>query len=265
MNTAGKLLFLGTGGSMGTPMVSCHCQVCSSNNPFNKRLRPSALLEFDGKRYLIDCGPDFRIQALTHKIEHLDGIILTHSHHDHCSGIDELRIFTFKRGVFLPCIMSSETYEELLKRFYYIFSTENIESKFTTNFSPVFLPGDSGDINFNGCKILYCSYKQGGMKVTGLRFGDLAFLTDVKDYDKSIFDFVSGVNTLVISALRFTPSPLHLNIDEAVDFAKRVDAHHTWFTHISHELDHDAGNAYLPANIRLAYDGLEISFNLEKV
>ena len=103
------------------------------------------------------------------------------------------------------------------------------------------------------------------MRVNGLRLGDLAFLTDIKDFDDSVFDFARGVETLIISALRFTPSPLHLSVDEAVAFAKRVNAKQTWFTHIAHELEHESVNAYLPANIKLAYDGLQISFNPEKV
>lgn len=257
---AAKLTFLGTGGSMGIPVVSCRCAVCASPCSFNKRLRPSALLEIDKKRYLIDCGPDFRLQALAHSLMNLDGVILTHSHHDHCSGIDELRIFTFKRGSTLPCIMSDETYGDLLKRYYYIFDNTHIEHKYTTNFTPILTEGDRGSLLFEGLKISYFSYKQGGMKVNGFRFGNLAFLTDVKDYDDSIFEFLEGVDTLILSALRFTHSPLHLSVDEAIDFAKRVNAPRTWLTHIAHELEHEAGNAYLPANIRLAYDGLEIPF-----
>jgi phosphoribosyl 1,2-cyclic phosphate phosphodiesterase len=264
MSNKGHLLFLGTGGSLGIPVVGCSCHVCQSPTPYNKRLRPSALLEVEGKRYLIDCGPDFRTQALTHHIDNLDGVFLTHSHHDHSCGIDDLRIFTFKRGVSLPCLMSPETYSDLLKRFYYIFDDKNIETKYTTNFSSIFLHGPEGAINFNGLKISYCSYYQGGMKVNGFRLGDMAFLTDVKNYDDTVFDFLSGVHTLVVSALRFTPSPLHLSMDEAIEFVKKSGAKEAWFTHIAHELEHEAGNAYLPPYIRLAHDGLRISFTPEK-
>ena len=103
------------------------------------------------------------------------------------------------------------------------------------------------------------------MKVNGLRFGNLAFLTDVKEFDDSIFEFLQGVDLLVLNALRYTPSPLHLTVDEAIEFSKRSGVKNAWFTHIAHELEHEATNAYLPANIRLAYDGLKISFNAEKV
>lgn len=266
MDSRNRLLFLGTGGSLGTPVVGCQCNVCTSGIPQNKRLRPSALLEMEGKRYLIDCGPDFRNQALQHNIYTLDGVFLTHAHHDHCSGIDELRIYTFKRGTSLPCIMSQDTYHHLLRRFDYIFAATNIETKYTTNFSPILLPSmNEGCIDFNGWKVGYSTYEQAGMNVNGFRFGDMAFLTDVKNFNDSLYDFVAGVNILIISALRFTPSPMHLSIDESVEFSKRIGAKETWFTHISHELDHLGANAYLPANIRLAYDGLEISFNPEKV
>lgn len=264
MTNDGRLLFLGTGSSLGVPVVGCHCHVCSSDSPFNKRLRPSALLEIGGKRYLIDCGPDFRLQALAHQINALDGVIFTHSHHDHCSGIDELRIYTFKRGVPLPCILSQPTCDELKKRYDYIFAPDTTGTKYTTNLSIVSLPGAEGSIDFQDLKIGYSTYEQGGMKVNGLRFGDLAFLTDIKDYDASIFDFVKGVKTLVITALRFTPSPLHLTVDDAIEFSQRVGPERTWLTHIAHELEHETVNAYLPANIRMAYDGLEIYFTPEK-
>lgn len=265
MNEGNNLLFLGTGGSMGIPVIGCSCDVCGSENPFNKRLRPSALLTMNGKQYLIDCGPDFRFQALTHNITHLDGVFLTHTHHDHCIGIDELRVFTFRRGYNLPCLMSEETDAELRMRFAYIFSTDNLETKYTTNFEPLLLKGKEGVVDLDGMKVRYCSYIQGGMKVNGLRFGNLAFLTDVKEFDDSIFEFLQGVDLLVLNALRYTPSPLHLTVDEAIEFSKRSGVKNAWFTHIAHELEHEATNAYLPANIRLAYDGLKISFNAEKV
>src|SRR5688572_27964291 len=144
MKNSSKLIFLGTGGSLGIPVVTCSCHVCVSDNPHNKRLRPSALLEIQGKRFLIDCGPDFKTQALKRNITALSGVILTHSHYDHVSGIDDLRVFTFKRGTSLPCMMSNETYQDLLKMFYYVFSSADPETKYTTNFTPIYLNNDYG-------------------------------------------------------------------------------------------------------------------------
>jgi phosphoribosyl 1,2-cyclic phosphate phosphodiesterase len=160
--------------------------------------------------------------------------------------------------------LSEETLRELKIRFYYIFKDHcNAEgTKLTTDLEEHLLEGDVGSINFGGMKIEYMSYRQGGMQVQGFRFGDLAYLTDIKHYDSKIFDSLVGVKTLIISSLRFTPSPLHFTVDDAVEFAKKVGAKETWLTHIAHELDHAKTNAYLPESIRLSYDGLELPFTL---
>ncbi|MBA3603743.1 MAG: MBL fold metallo-hydrolase, partial [Parachlamydiaceae bacterium] len=247
---------------MGVPVVGCTCAICKSSNPHNVRLRPSAMIKISGRIYLIDCGPDFRGQALSHGIDNLDGLILTHAHHDHTAGLDELRIFNLRSHKSLPCLLSEETLRELKIRFYYIFedccNPEGI--KVTTDLDLRLLAGDIGSVEFGGMKINYMSYQQGGMQVHGFRFGDLAYLTDIKNYDFKIFDSLVGVKTLIISALRYTPSPLHFTVDDAVEFAKRVGAKQTWLTHIAHELDHVKTNAYLPESIKLSYDGLELPF-----
>lgn len=261
----GKFIFLGTGGSMGVPVVGCSCDVCQSTLSYNKRLRPSALIKINGKSFLIDSGPDFRFQALKYDVKDLDGVILTHAHHDHTAGLDELRIFTLRSGQPLPCIMSEETLRELKIRFYYIFDSRYTQDgvKLTTDLSINCLKKNSGDVVFEGMKFSYIAYYQGGMKVNGFRFGDLAYVTDIKDYHPEIISSLKGVKTLVISALRFTSSHLHFTVDEAVEFAKKVGAQNTWFTHIAHELDHECTNAYLPESIRLSYDGLELKFKTE--
>ncbi len=262
--TEGRFIFLGTGGSMGIPVVGCSCEICKSTLPHNTRLRPSAMIKILGRTFLIDCGPDFRLQALKHDIKTLDGLFLTHAHHDHTAGLDELRIFNLRSGQPLPCLVSPETLRELKMRFYYIF--EGVYSaegtKITTDLDLTLIEGKKGVIDFEGMPIGYMSYQQGGMEVQGFRFGDLAYLTDIKYFDQDIFDSLKGVKTLIISALRFTPSPLHFTVDDAIAFAKIVNAQQTWLTHIAHELEHSKTNAYLPESIRLSYDGLELSFNI---
>ena len=124
MKTRGRLIILGSGGSLGVPVPGCQCAVCTSSSPFNKRLRPSALLQVGDRNFLIDCGPDFRQQALQYGIMHLNGILFTHAHYDHTAGVDELRAFTFRQKSSLPCIMSQETYADLHRRFFYIFCEE---------------------------------------------------------------------------------------------------------------------------------------------
>lgn len=253
-----KLLFLGTGGSMGIPVIGCKCPVCKSDSSYNKRLRPSALLIVDGKRILIDCGPDFKEQALRYEIDQLDGIIVTHAHHDHTAGFDELRIYSLRSHQAIPCLLSPDTLTDLKRRFYYIFDKNSSYTATTAKFQLQLLERERGEISFLGLNIRYFSYKQGGMLINGFRFGNLAYVSDIREYPETIFEDLKGIETLVISALRFSPTPLHFSVDEAIDFARRTGAKKTWLMHIAHELDHEKTNVYLPADIRLAYDGLVI-------
>lgn len=261
MTREATLLFLGTGGSMGIPVIGCDCAVCTSGKSKNQRSRPSALIRFGLKDILIDCGPDFRWQALRFGLRNIDGVILTHAHNDHIAGFDELRLFYFKHHAPVPCLLSKATEEGLRQRFHYIFNPRGPYEKFIPKFEMHYLEGEKGKVEFLGLPISYITYEQGGMQVNGLRFGNLAYVTDIRHYDPSIFDALQGLETLILSALRFTPSPLHLNVDEAVEFSRRCGARHTYFIHISHDLDHEHTNAYLPENMQLAYDGLEIPFH----
>lgn len=252
----GTFLFLGTSASAGVPVIGCKCKVCTSTAPKNKRLRPSGLVQVGGKSLLIDVGPDFRTQALQHNIDHLDGLLLTHTHYDHIAGVDELRIFNTRQKKPFPCLLSKESFEELQKRYYYFFNTDGWSTKL--DFSV--LDSDVGRTEFLGVPVSYCTYSQGGMKVTGFRFGDFAYISDIRKYDESIFRSLEGVQTLVLSALRPEPNPFHLSFDEAIAFAKKVGARETWITHLGHFLDHDQGEALLPPSIKIAYDGLKLEF-----
>ena len=260
MMTKGQFLFLGTGGSMGIPVIGCHCAVCSSSSRFNKRLRPSALITTSDKQLLIDCSPDFRYQALTHGLSHLDGVVITHAHHDHTGGIDDLRVLYMRQKAPLPCLLSQATADDLKERFSYIFQHGGDYEKLIARFDLEILKGERGKVNFQDVEIGYMTYTQGGMPVNGYRFGNLAFVSDIRQYPETIFEDLKNVKILIVSALRFTPSPLHFNVDEAIEFAQRVGADHTWLTHIAHELDHEKTNSYLPSNIQLAYDGLSFEF-----
>ncbi len=262
MNKKGTLLFLGTGGSLGIPVIGCSCPVCRSPSPYNKRLRPSVLVKVDDKRILIDCGQDFRYQALHHKIDRLDGVILTHSHHDHTAGVDDLRVYQIWSGVPLPCLVSKETEQDLRIRYHYIFKLTDHPEKLIAKIDLRVLEGERGQVDFAGLPLRYFTYKQTGMKVTGIRMGNAAYVSDIKEYPETIFEDLKGIEILIISALRFTPSHIHFTVDEAVEFSQKVGAKETWLTHIAHDLDHDKTNAYLPPNVRMAYDTLEIPFEI---
>jgi phosphoribosyl 1,2-cyclic phosphate phosphodiesterase len=248
-----SFLFLGTGASTGVPMITCHCAVCSSDDPHNKRLRPSGLFKLGKKRFLMDPGPDFRQQALKFGIEKLDGVLITHMHYDHVAGLDDLRVFHFLHHQILPFLLSKESHEEMKLCYHYLFK----------NFKADLIEKDFCTKKFEGHRWEIMSFVQAGMKVTGFRLGKFAYVMDLKEYTPELYEALKGVEVLVMSGLRYRPSPVHLTIDEAVLFAQKVGAKKTWFSHISHDLDHETTNQKLPDNIKLAFDGLEIPLHAD--
>lgn len=248
-----KLLFLGTGGSMGIPMIGCKCAVCTSSSSYNKRLRPSVLITKEKKRYLIDVGPDYRMQALKYGIDTLDGLLLTHTHYDHVGGFDELRIYPFVQQKPMPCLLSNKALEELKIRYHYLFSPSEEMFKFQI------LEKEHGTVNFEGLPITYISYDQLGMKVNGFRLETFAYVTDILRFSEEVFPPLRGIETLVMSGRRWERSNAHLSLTEAIEFAKKTGAKKTYFTHIAHEIDHRDTNQKLPEGFSLAYDGLELS------
>lgn len=262
--TIGSLLFLGTGASAGIPVMGCHCHVCTSHDPRNKRQRAAALIRYAGKNLLIDAGPDIRQQGLTFGLEHVDGLFLTHTHFDHVGGLEELRVFNFKQEVAIPCLLSEESLKEVKKLFHYFFEEHSQDKTIPAKFHFHTLPHERGEVLFCDLALRYFSYRQSQMKVSGFRLGDLAYVTDIKEYPDTIFEDLQGLSTLVLSALRFTKTRLQFSIDEAVDFAARVQAKKTYLIHMAHEIDHTHLQSLLPATIMPAYDGLEIAFEMRK-
>lgn len=247
---------------MGIPVVGCSCEVCRSSSEHNKRLRPSALLEVDNKKILIDAGPDFRFQALANHVNRLDGVIFTHAHHDHTAGIDELRVYHLWDRKELPCLVSIETADELKDRFKYIFAKKESPKMLISRLKLEELQGERGECNFLGIRFGYFTFTQAGMKVNGFRFGSLGFASDIREYPESIFEDLKGIKKLVVSALRFESSAVHFSIEDALRFSERTTARETWLTHIAHEVDHEAASKYLPSNVHLAYDGLTLNFTM---
>jgi phosphoribosyl 1,2-cyclic phosphate phosphodiesterase len=256
-----SFLFLGTGASMGTPVLTCHCEVCSSKDIHNHRLRPSGLLKIGEKRFLIDVGPDYRMQALKYGVERLDGVLITHTHYDHIAGLDDLRVYYFFHKKTLPCLLSDDSLAELKVRNHYFFEKSNDDVMGGSRFNFEVIKDPFTTVDFGGEQWQTMTYEQGGMKVTGYRWGKFAYVMDLKNFTDELYSALKGVEVLIMSALRYRPSPAHLTMDEAVEFARRVGAKQTWFSHIAHELDHATTNRELPAGIKLAHDGLEIDVN----
>lgn len=257
----GEFLFLGTGGSSGIPMIGCPCSICASLDPCDKRLRPSGLITLGGKRILVDAGPDLRMQALRYRIDTLDGIVITHSHFDHIAGLDELRAYYLLHRKPLPVLLSRATYLDLRKRYDYLFQERNREASLPAQLQFHALEEDRGHISFLGLDIHFMSYEQSRMPVTGYRFGTFAYISDIRQYPETIFEDLKGIETLVLSMLRQESSFMHLNLEEALAFAKRVGALRTYFTHMSHEVEHAAITPLLPNGVHLAYDGLKLEWN----
>ncbi len=191
-------------------------------------------------------------------------MILTHAHYDHIGGLDDLRAYFVLQNEPIPCHLSNDTAFDIKRRFDYMFKEIDNKHVIFPKMTLLEFDSDRGGVEFSGIKFKYLSYTQMNMPINGVVCGDLAYISDIKQYPDSIFDDLKGVETLIISALRFTPSIMHFTVDEAVEFARKVGAKRTFLTHIAHELDHEKTNAYLPSNIQMAYDGLKITFQAEK-
>lgn len=261
----GQLTFLGTGTSMGVPTLGCDCAVCTSADPRDRRLRPSLRLRWnDGeceRTVVIDTGPDFREQALRHKIRLVDAVFYTHGHADHVFGLDDLRPLSFiaeREYGPIPLYASPETTEVLERVFNYTFSPK---ATYPTRARVKLMPL-SDRTAIHGVEFVRIPVVHGHLEIAGFRFGRTAYLTDAGSIPEPSFALLEGLDTLVVSALRHKPHPSHATIEQALGWAKRIGAKHTWFTHMAHDLGHEETNRMLPDGVELAYDGLEIPVRL---
>ncbi len=257
MSKALKVTFLGTGTSQGIPVIGSKHPVCLSDNPKDKRLRVSVLVQWKNYNYVIDCGPDFRQQLLANPIDQLDAILFTHEHADHTAGIDDIRPFFFRQGD-IPIYAHSRVVDSLKKRFDYIFAQENRYPGAPA--VGINLVRKEDTIDLNGLKVTPIEVLHNKLPILGYRLGDFVYLTDVKTVSKTEIEKLKGCKVLVVNALRLEPHISHLNLEEALAFAKEVGATETYFTHISHLLGfHDEVEENLPDNVHLAYDNLKIT------
>lgn len=250
-----KLTFLGTGTSQGVPMIGCGCGVCKSEDHRDKRLRASALVEYEGLTILIDAGPDFRQQMLAAGVSHLDAILLTHNHKDHTGGLDDIRAFNYleKKATQIYC----EKYvEDALKMEYsYAFAEHKYPGAPEWNVHNI----DEKPFSINGVEIIPIRGKHYKLPVLGFRFGDIAYCTDMNHIDEGEFAKLEGLEHFVINCVRRGRHISHYSLEEALDVAERVGAKHSWLTHLSHQLPcHSELAAELPEGVCPAYDCLTI-------
>ncbi len=251
-----KITFLGTGTSQGIPVIGSDHPVCLSTNPKDKRLRVSILVEWDNYTYVVDCGPDFRQQMLRANCNAIDGILFTHEHADHTAGIDDIRPFYFRQGD-IHFYAHERVFEQLRQRFHYIFTTEpkypGVPSVIKNEIkNEPFTLGNLNIIPINGFH-----HK---LQVFGFRFGDFAYLTDMKTIPEDEISKLKGLKVLVVNALREAEHISHFNVTEALALIDIVKPETAYLTHVSHYLGfHDEVQQNLPENVFLAYDTLQIT------
>jgi|SRR5579872_2570580 len=257
----GLLTFLGTGTSMGVPTLGCSCAVCTSSDPRDRRLRPSALIRWHEsgveRVVVIDTGPDFREQGLRAGLSRVDAIFYTHGHADHILGLDDLRPLSYgmaREGGPIPLYSSEDTAETLRRVYDYTFSPAA-----TYPMRPrVSIEALAEKTPVHGVDFLPVPVRHGKQQIFGFRFGRAAYLTDVSEIPEESFELLKGLECVVLSALRHKPHPSHATLGQAMAWAERIGARQTWFTHIAHDLGHAETNRNLPQGVALAYDGLSV-------
>lgn len=253
-----KVTFMGSGTSMGVPTIGCDCSVCVSENPKNKRTRPSLLIEAADTNLVIDTAVDFRMQAIREGLKRVDAVLYTHSHADHILGLDDLRPFNYWQKMHIPCFGNESTMKNICETFRYVFSDPQ--------------PGGSipriephvieGPFEFHGIHVQPIPVLHGRMPVLGYRIGQLSYLTDLSEIPDASYSILEGTSILILGVLRYEPHPTHLYLSKALQIIERVSPDKTYFTHLSHDFDHDRTNAELPDSVRLSYDGL--SFEMDE-
>lgn len=262
------LTFLGTGTSDGVPLIGCSCPVCTSNDPKNKRLRTSAWIHNEDQSIsiLIDCGPDFREQALVHGIKRVDAVLITHTHWDHIAGIDDLRPLALKngneirRGNKIDLYVYNELVECLKRPFPYIFGEPDqigggvpaVEIKELIEGQVFYIKG----IRFEPVVVMH-----GIMKIFGFLFMDSVYITDVKEIPSQTLSLIIDKKYMIINALRYVAHSTHLNVEQSVELIKKLRPKKAYLVHSTHDLEYHKLNEELPDIIEMAYDGLSIKLN----
>ncbi|PID58610.1 hypothetical protein CSB45_03440 [candidate division KSB3 bacterium] len=253
------LCFLGTGTSSGVPILGCRCPTCVSDDPRDARLRTSAYLCMaDGSRIVIDVGPDFRQQALRHRIEHLDGILITHSHHDHIGGLDELRQLNFLMKREIDIYGNALTLREIQTRFNYIFNTTQEgggKPRLALHQSE---PGQA--FSLKGWTVHPLAVMHGALPISGFQIEGLSYITDASSLPADTLERIRYTPLLVVNALRYAPHPTHFHLDQTLDLIREVQPERAYLVHMTHDIKHADAQRFLPPHVAFACDNLELQF-----
>lgn len=254
----GQLVFLGTGTSIGVPVIGCDCDTCTSRDARNNRLRCGLVLGLPEGNLLIDTPPDLRTQLLREKIGLIHAVLYTHGHADHLFGLDDVRLFPYFLGHKLPVYCEADVEQRIRKSFDYAF--DPIVAKYPAGGVPQleFRTITLTAFETLGAGVIPLRLKHGRTDVLGFRFGNVAYCTDTCEIPPESMALLEGLDVLILDALRPRPHPTHFSLEQAIETAQRLRAKRTLFTHMSHELEHAATCDMLPAGMELAYDGLRV-------
>ncbi|WP_437185850.1 MBL fold metallo-hydrolase [Planctomicrobium sp. SH668] len=251
-----SLTLMGTGTSMGVPMIACDCPVCNSPDPRDQRLRTGVSIRNGDEGFLIDTGPELRQQLVRARIKTLSGVLYTHAHADHIMGLDDLRIFCFRQKKPMPLYCEEIVQKALRNSFGYVFEAGNDLHNFKPSVefrSITEAPFELCGLNVQPIRLIH-----GKLPIFGYRIEDVAFCTDVSEIPEGSWKHLENLRVLILGAIRDEPHPTHFNVDQALEVVARCRPQQTYLTHISHSLPHEATNARLPDHVQLAYDGLTI-------
>lgn len=254
----GKIVFLGTGTSIGVPVIGCTCSTCTSPNPKNYRTRCSLAIGLPGGNLLVDTTPDLRAQLLREHIGLVHSVLYTHDHVDHVYGLDDLRIFPFYLDAPLPLFCEAEVEARIRKSFDYAFAA--VAQAYPRGSLPQleFHRITTEPFELLGVQVTPIRLHHGKFRVLGFRFGNFAYCTDTNEIPPESWPLLENLDVLVLDSLRPRPHPTHFSLQQATKIAMTIGARQTYFTHMSHELEHEEVSASLPDGMTLAYDGLEI-------
>ncbi len=256
--TANMMTLLGTGTSMGVPMIGCRCPVCLSTNPKNHRTRTGVYISAPEGPLLIDTSPELRLQLVREQIDMVHAVIYTHAHADHILGLDDLRIFGFKLKRPIPLYCEPVVEEHLRRTFSYAFVPVEERNQLHSSPDLVFHTIGTDPFELLGLRIIPLRLIHGQLPVLGYRINDVAFCTDVSFIPDETWPLLEGLQVLILDALWDEPHPTHFSVQQACEVIARLQPKRAFLTHCSHRLDYEKTNARLPAGVELAYDGLQI-------
>jgi phosphoribosyl 1,2-cyclic phosphate phosphodiesterase len=252
------MTILGTGTSMGVPMIGCTCEVCTSTDPRNQRMRTGVYIQAPDGNFLIDTPPELRLQLVRERIDMVHAVVYTHAHADHILGLDDLRIFGYKLQRPIPLYCEADVEQHLRSTFPYAFVAPEHRIGYASSPNLAFHTIHEEPFDVLGMNVRPIRLIHGHMRTLGFRLNNVAFCTDCSEIPEASWPLLTGLDVLILDALHYEKHPTHFSIFEALAAIEKLKPKRAYLTHLSHRLDYETTNRKLPAGVELAYDGLKI-------